>query len=54
VAAILIDSNVHPACPACPGVPWGVPWDLQFSLGWNDIGFVSGQGFSRAALSLGT
>ena len=19
--------NCHPACPACPGLPWSLPWD---------------------------
>jgi hypothetical protein len=23
----MLKQNCHLACPACPGLPWGVPWD---------------------------
>jgi len=28
----------HPACPACPGLPWGVPWDRSVAK-WRDLQF---------------
>ena len=36
----------HPACPACPGLPWGMPWDrtLGFLLRGATNDHVCGPG----------
>jgi hypothetical protein len=42
----LLKQNCHLACPACPGLPWGVPWDRSVP------GFPATQRWTRPRVRL--